>query len=349
MKYNKVIHVFTLMKGILSNPWLSCLLISLLCLGSCRFSSSRLQVDISKIPLKGIQIHRYDKALFTIPLDSLQNGLRQIRPQFLFFLNTDLSDSAKINNLKEYMTNIRTIEFYTASRNRFPDLSNLELDLTDAFRHLLYYYPDAPIPRVYTYISGGEYEHPVQYVDSVLLIALDAYLGTGFTPYGADGLPLYKVTRMEPGFILPDCIRAIEEAYYPVSYPGNTLLDQMIDAGKRLFFIDAMIPEYPDRFKISYTEKQMDWIKANESQVWAAIIENQLLFASQGSTIRTFLADGPFTADFSPASPPRLGEYLGWRIVKAYMEENPEITLQELIYETDTQKILSRSKYKPSK
>ncbi|MBN1198850.1 MAG: hypothetical protein JXA23_05830 [Bacteroidales bacterium] len=337
------------MKNTRSNLWLSSLLISLLFLVSCRFSSSRLQVDVSEVPLEEVVIHRYDQALFAIPLGQLQEGLMQIRPQFSFFLNTDLSDSLKINNLKEYLTNIRTIEFYTASRERFPELTNLEHDFTDAFRHLIYYFPDATIPRVYTYISGGEYEHPVQYVDSVLLIALDAYLGTGFTPYGADGLPLYKVARMEPDFILPDCIRILGEAYYPVIYPGNTLLDQMVDAGKRLYFLDAMIPDYPDRFKIAYTEKQMEWIKTNESQVWAAIIENQLLFASRGSIIRTFMADGPFTADFSPASPPRLGEYLGWRIVKAYMEENPEITLQGLIGENDTQKILSGSKYKPSK
>lgn len=348
MKYNKVIHVFPTMKNLPSNHCLS-LFIFLMVIGSCNRSSSRLHVNVSEIQIDRIKVHRYDQALFSIPPDDLEEGLTQIKPLFPFFLNTDLGNSAKINNLKEYLTNIRTREFYTASRDRFSDLSGLEKNLTDAFRHLIYYYPDATIPRVYTYISGGEYGYPVQSIDSVLLIALDAYLGTGFTPYGADGLPMYKILRMEPDFILPDCIRAIEETYYPVSYPGNTLLDQMIDAGKRIYFVDAIIPDYPDRFKISYTEKQMDWVTVNEAHVWAAIIENQLLFTSRGSTIRTFLADGPFTADFSPESPPRLGEYIGWRIVAAYMEENPEITLQELIDATDSQKILSGSKYKPRK
>ncbi len=349
MKYNKVIHVFIPMKRFPSNCFLPLLFILLMITGSCNWSSPRLQVDVSAIPLDAVEVHRYDKALFSIPLDRLEDGLEQIKPLYPFFLNTDLRDSAKINNLKEYLTNSRTREFYSASQERFTDLSALERNLTDAFRHLLYYYPDATIPRVYTYISGGEYDHSVQYVDSVLLIALDAYLGTGFKPYAADGLPLYKIVRMEPDFVLPNCIQAMEEAYYPVRYPGNTLLDQMVDAGKRLYFLDAMIPDYPDRLKIAYTEKQINWAIAHESQVWAAIIENQLLFASQGSTIRTFLADGPFTADFSPESPPRLGEYIGWRIVKAYMEENPEVTLQELIDETNSQKILSESKYKPSK
>ncbi|MBE0648912.1 MAG: hypothetical protein IH596_14165 [Bacteroidales bacterium] len=317
--------------------------------GSCNWSRPRLQVDVSEIPMNDVKVHRYDQALFAIPLDRLETGLGQIKPSYPFFLNTDLSDTAKINNLKEYLTNGRTIEFYNASQARFKDLTGLEQNLTDAFRHFIYYFPDAVIPRVYTYISGGEYDHPVQFVDTVLLIALDAYLGTDFKPYGADGLPLYKIVRMEPEFILPGCIRAMEEAYFPVTYPGNMLLDQMVDAGKRLYFVDAMIPDYPDSLKISYTEKQMAWVTANEAQVWAALIENQMLFSSQGSTIRTFLADGPFTAEFSQASPPRLGEYLGWRIVKAYMEENPDVTLQELMDEADSQKILSRSTYKPRK
>lgn len=349
MKYNKVIHVFIRMKRFPLNCHLPLLFFMLLAAASCNWSTSRLQVNLSGVEVPDVRVHRYDLALFAVPPDNLTEGLEAIRPRFPFFLNTDLSDTAKINNLREYLTNIRTVEFYDASRSQFTEMTSLERELTEAFRHLLYYYPDIALPRVYTYISGGEYEHPVQYVDSVLLIALDAYLGTGFKPYAADGLPLYKIVRMEPGFILPNCIRALEEAFYPVSYPGNTLLDQMVDAGKRLYFMDAMIPDYPDRYKIAYTEEQMKWITANEAPVWAAIIEHQLLFQSQGSTIRTFMADGPFTADFSPESPPRMGEYLGWRIVKAYMEENPDVTLQELIDEVDSQRILSQSRYKPSK
>lgn len=349
MKYNKVIHVFTPMKHILPVRHLPFYVIPLLMVVSCHWSSSRLEVDTSAVPLDEITIHRYDQALFAVPQENLVEGLEQIKPSFPFFLDTDLRDTSKLNNLKEYLTNARTVEFYTASQQRFSDLSKLEGDLTEAFRHLLYYYPDAGIPRVYTYISGGEYDRPIQLVDSVLLIALDAFLGVGFSPYAADGRPLYKIVRMEPEFILPGCIRAMEEAYYPIRYPGNTLLDQMIDAGKQLYFVDAMMPDYPDRVKISYTEKQMEWINANEAQVWAAIIENRLLYASRGSTIRTFLADGPFTADFSPESPPRLGEFLGWKIVKSYMEKNPEVTLQELLDEADSQKILSASGYKPSK
>ncbi len=316
---------------------------------ACNWSKSKLDIDVSHISLKEVDIHRYDQALFDIPLDRLLEGLEAIKPEFLFFLDTDLTDSAKIINLKEYLTHVRTVEFYQEVCRQYPELPLLEEELTDAFRHLKYYYPDIRIPRVYTYISGGEYDISVQIVDSVLLVALDSYLGVEFSPYASDRIPVYRMQRMVAENILPDCIRSMQESLYPVRYPGNTLLDQMIDAGKRVYLIDAMIPDYPDRFKIGYTKNQMDWVTANEAHVWSAIIENQFLYSSHGTTIRSFLADGPFTADFSSESPPRLGEYLGWQIVKAYMEQNQDITLDELINETESQKILMESKYKPKK
>ncbi len=316
---------------------------------ACNWSKSRLNIDVSNVAIEQVNIHRYDQALFDIPLDQLPDGLKDIKPEFLFFLDTDLSDSAKINNLKEYLTHVRTVEFYQEVGRQYPDLLLLEAELTNGFRHMKYYYPDMQIPRVYAYISGGEYEMPVQFVDSVLLIALDSYLGVEFNPYAADRIPVYRMQRMVAENILPDCIRSIQKSIYPVRYPGNTLLDQMVDAGKQIYLIDAMIPDYPDRYKIGYTEDQMSWATTNAPQVWSAIIENQFLYSSHGSAIRTFLADGPFTADFSAESPPRLGAYVGWQIVKAYMEQNPDVTFEELINEADGQKILTGSKYKPKK
>jgi uncharacterized protein YjaZ len=61
------------------------------------------------------------------------------------------------------------------------------------------------------------------------------------------------------------------------------------------------------------------------------------------------MADGPFTAEFSKDAPARLGEWLGWQIVREYYEKNPEVTLQLVMTETDAQKILSNSGYKPEK
>jgi uncharacterized protein YjaZ len=110
-----------------------------------------------------------------------------------------------------------------------------------------------------------------------------------------------------------------------------------------------MIPSTADRLKIGYSEAQYNWILKNEQHVWAAIIENRLLYTTDGQLIRAFMADGPFTAEFSRESPARLGEWIGWQIVRRYMANNDAVSLAALMAEKDAQKILTLSRYKPEK
>jgi uncharacterized protein YjaZ len=318
-------------------------------LSGCSNSSHRLDVDVSRINLPELKIHRYDVDLFNINLSQLQLGLESIKPAYRFFLDTDLSDPAKLNDMKAYLESPRNLGFHKAVDSAYSQIPGLEKDLTLAMKHYLYYYPGSKIPRIYAYISGGDYDFPVQFADSVLLIGLDNYLGAGFKPYIADGLPLYRISRMTSSDIIPDCMKVLGKITYPEQFPGNTLLEQMIDAGKRLLFVDAMIPQTEDRLKIGYSKEQYDWIVKNEAHVWAAIIDNRMLYTTDGKLIRSFLADGPFAAEFSKESPARLGEWLGWQIVRKYLENNPEVTLQEVMNEKNSQKILNLSHYKPEK
>jgi hypothetical protein len=251
--------------------------------------------------------------------------------------------------MRDYLTNPRNIDFYHAVKDKFRDLTQIEKDLAEGFRHIRYYFPAAEIPRVYSYISGGDYENPVQFSDSVLIIALDTYLGQGFKPYLSDGLSLYKTQRMTPDHIVPDCMRACVNQFIPSDISLNTFLDQIIHAGKRLYLLDASIPDIAQSLKISYTTEQYTWAVKNEKHVWSAIIENRMLYSTDMQTQRLFLADGPFTAAFGKESPPRLGEWIGWQIVKSYMNNHPEITLQQLLKKNDAQEILMQSGYKPEK
>jgi hypothetical protein len=318
-------------------------------LSSCNWHKDRLTIDVSDLKIQQVRIGRYDQDLFKIPVNDLKAGLMAIRPSYLFFLGTDLNDTMKLAEMKAYLTNPRTIDFHNACNVKFPDLSSYEIALTDAFRHYKYYFPGALIPRVYSYISGGDYENPVQFSDSVIIIALDTYLGSDFKPYLSDGLSIYKVQTMTPDYIVPDCIMALSNSVAPPSPLANTLLDQMIDAGKRLYITDALLPSAQGNLKIKYTREQFDWITKNESHVWSAMIENRMLYSSNGQLLRAFFADGPNSAAFGNESPPRLGEWIGWRIVKSFMDNNTEITLSQLIREKDAQKILTLSGYKPEK
>ncbi|MCX6250686.1 MAG: hypothetical protein NTX61_08040 [Bacteroidetes bacterium] len=323
---------------------------SLFLLFSCNHSDSkRLYVDVSGIQVPRIIIHRYDIDLFKSAGGDLRTGLESIKSQYRFFLGTDLSDPAQLQKMADYLTNERNVGFHQACEAKFKNLTNIENDLTNAFRHLKYYFPQAGIPRFYSYISGGDYDNPVQMADSVVLIALDTYLGKDFKPYQADGIPLYKTERMDKDHIVPDCMKALVFPLITSNTQSINLLSQMVEAGKKLYFLDAMLPDVADKLKISYNDKQNDWITGSEAHVWAAIIENQMLYSTDNQVIRIFMSDGPFTPEFTKESPPRLGEWIGWQIVRGYMSRNGKVSLKELMVEKDAQKILTFSGYKPKK
>jgi uncharacterized protein YjaZ len=315
----------------------------------CGPGKQRLDVDVSAIGVADVVIHRYDLDLFRLNPGQLQQGLESMKPAYRFFLDTDLGDPARLSEMRAYLENPRNIAFHAAVDSQFRETGKLEKDLTMAFRHYLYYFPGFKVPRVYAYISGGDYDFPVQFADSVMLIGLDNYLGKAFRPYVSDGLAAYRIDRMTLENIVPDCMRVLGKITYPAQVPGNTLLEQMVDAGKRLLFLEAMVPEAGGAVIMGYSKAQFDWVKANEAHVWAAIIENRILYTTDGKLIRTFMADGPFTAEFSKEAPARLGEWLGWQIVRKYFENNPGVTLPQLMNEPDAQKILSQSGFKPEK
>ena len=308
-----------------------------------------LDVDVSKISCEPVKIRRYDLELFNTNNADFINEVKKLQPAYRLFLGDSLDDPSKLSTLKEYLDNPRNQDLIKAVRLKYPEVNTIEAGLTDAFKHFKYYFPKFPVPAVYAYISGGDYEYPVQYSDSVLLIGLDNYLGKDYKPYRADGVSLYRLQRMDEEFIVPAAVGLLANSMFPVETGGTSLLDAMVEAGKRLYIVDAILPATPDRIKIGYTPEQMDWITKNEHQVWAAIIENRMLYSNDGRVIRVFMSDGPFTAEFSKESPPLLGPWTGWQIVKQYMQKNPGISLEELLKEKDSQKILAGSKYKPGK
>jgi hypothetical protein len=113
--------------------------------------------------------------------------------------------------------------------------------------------------------------------------------------------------------------------------------------------MDAVMPETSDTLKIGYTQNQLVWCDENEAGIWAYFLENDLLFESDYLKIQKYLAEAPFTPGIGEKSEsaPKLGIWTGWQIVKKYMDKNPEVSLQQLMLESDSQKILSLSKYKP--
>ena len=124
----------------------------------------------------------------------------------------------------------------------------------------------------------------------------------------------------------------------------------MIYYGKVLYFKDVMIPFKEDEEKISFTKEQLNWAIDNESYIWRYFVERELLFDTDSKLLKRFINPAPFSKfnlELDTESPGRLGQYIGWQIVRAYMNNN-DVALQQML-STNAEDIFNNSKFKPRK
>jgi len=316
---------------------------------SCKNDGGSLKVDLSEIDDVDIKINRYDKELYEIDLNNLHKELEVLNQQYYLFIQGKYNDTLSLMKIREHLSDSIMQNIYKDCIGTYPDLNSLETGLAMALRYFKYYYPESNNIKVYSYASGVQFEYPVIFEDTILMIGIDNYLGSDYEYYTKFGIPAYRTARMSGDNILADCIKEIANRKIPFNMSGKTLLDNMIHQGKIYYFIDAMLPDVPDSLKIGYSNEKLVWCKNFEVNIWAHIIENDLLFTKDYSKINKLFTDGPFTGSISKESPARLGSWVGWQIVRAYMNKNSDISLKELISETNSQKIIKVSKYKPER
>jgi hypothetical protein len=129
--------------------------------------------------------------------------------------------------------------------------------------------------------------------------------------------------------------------------PGNRLIDHMIHNGKILYITDLLLPEVHDTIIHEYSGAQLDWCYENELQMWSFFFDQKLFYEANPTKIAKYIYPSPKSPDMPDAAPGRTANFIGWQIIKAYMDRQPETTIKELINLTDSQLIMEKSKYKP--
>lgn len=316
--------------------------------------TNRLDVDISDVKVAEVQIPRFDSDLFALNANNISSSLPKLRnsyPGFAdLFINNILcqrgiADSACIPEIIRFVTDKDMRGAYDDCQVAFPDMKIIEEQLTDVFRHYNYYYPNAALPNVVAMMSG--FNFGIVAADSTFGIGLEMYLGSKNRFYDMRQFPNYKRQNMRKEYIVRDLVHFWMSKAFPDKGKSASLLNEMIHQGKLLYLVDALMPQVSDTIKIGFTKKQLDWCVENEANMWGHLIKNEFLYSNDARTITKFTGEAPFTTGFVKESPGRTGVWIGWHIVRKYMESNPDITLDGLMQGNDPQKILAQSKYKP--
>ena len=180
-----------------------------------------------------------------------------------------------------------------------------------------------------------------------LFISLDTYLGKEHPFY--IGLQEYLKKNFEKDQILPDIANEIAEVYVPQP-DSKTFLAHMLYYGKILYLKDRFLPKVADHNKIGYTEEELKWALENEEEIWRYFVEKEVIFDTNPELYSRFLYPAPFSKfylELDAESPARLGQFIGWQVIRRYMDKN-ELSIQEMLT-TDAETIFNKANYKPKK
>lgn len=307
-----------------------------------------LNVDCRNLEPQTVEVLEYNKALFAIDTADFEAGIRAIQPQFQALLG-DTLEPYEMVFLKEFVTDTFIMRINELVEETFPNSDAISNKVKGVYQHFKYYYPEVTMPPTFTYVSGINFDNgPVMISPEAVMISLDFYLSNKDLVYDKVGMPRYVSRRCQPASLTKDLAEAMYYSYVFMDVKAKNVLKEMIDRGKKYYFIEAMDPTLNDSVLLGYSSQQMEWVQDNEGQIWATIVGNNMLYANGFEQYRVLFNDGPFTAAFSENAPARLGDFVGLQIVRAFMSNNDE-SLQSLLQMTDYQDILQRSQYKPRK
>lgn len=329
------------------------LLLSLSVISGCRPDGRRDIPDVSGIGAD-ISIRRFEQDLFRLDTSRMAEGLARLEeayPEFmpLFFgqiLGVAPTDTAFARG---FVAHPAVRRLYDTCQVVYGDMAGIKTELEQAARFFRHYFPEEVLPTVTTFISEYSIAAFV-YGENDLAIGLDLFLGETY-PYrqidpNNPAFSSYLTRTFNRSHLVSKAIQALVDGLAGPP-PGNRLLDLMVHNGKKLYALDVLLPYTPDSIKLEITPQQVQWLNDNELEMWAYFLKEELLYSSDWQNIRKLVEYSPHSPGMPPEAPGRTANWVGWQIVKAYMEKHPETKLPQLFALQDAQALMDASRYRP--
>ncbi len=338
--------------------------------------SSQPEVDISNIDFE-LDFKRADQQMYACaqalhdqpqmdPFEAYETFLKEDRDFYLALLGIEhidlqqtdgqlLADSLIINNICPLLADSSMYQLLDTIQRAFPSTYDLKSQIAAPIKRLIYHFTldSLEIPSFRTYANGYIPDGTTQSVDQLQIlpgfigIGLHYFLGEGFQYYPRD-VPQYVRTQFQPEYIDVVLVSALSEGMVSpiVVQKQPTLLDKIIQAGIKQYFMDQLLPQTPDSLKLFYSQSHMEFAEEYEAFLYKDVIDH--LYDIDFVVHRDYLGNKPYSTHISEDAPPRVGQFIGWKIVHAYMKRNPDITLPQLCRMRNYSLIFKEAKYRPN-
>ena len=227
-------------------------------------------------------------------------------------------------------TTIQRLEKYI--QQEFKNKKEIERKISDGFSHLKYHFPKGKQPKNIVYLNAL-FNSGVFCTETEIGIGLERFLGE--TNEIVKRLPSqfyfdWMKKAMDKQYLERDVLAGWIETHYLEEVSG-TLAEHIVRAGKIMYLTEAAFPNEDPSLILRYSKEDYQWALDNEYTFWKYLVDENLLFKIDEKTTMNMLNEGPFTPGLpSQESPDRLGQFIGWRMIHSYMEQN-DISVSELI------------------
>tara|TARA_B100001250_G_C19767858_1_gene775621 strand:+ start:234 stop:1250 length:1017 start_codon:yes stop_codon:yes gene_type:complete len=323
------------------------LVFSVSCNNNLKLKKEKLKTkkEINKCERKQF-FFRSELNLFQTEGRNLDTVIKNLNSDYPYFFHDSL-----IGFFKDIAVDKNFNIIFDSVYTHFSDMDQLFNIINLGFCSLENYF-SASHPRIVTMIDDDIIDafsppfNPIAYDDekNIIFIQLQWFLGKDHVFYSNRNQPIpeYLTERYHQKFI-PSMLFNTVGSYYSIKNNNTDLLGAMINEAKPYFFTELMLPQLNDNLIFATNQNDIDFFNQNVGSVWRYILENQFLFSSESILKQHFITPSKTT---QLGTPGRFGVWIGWQILRSYYNNN-DVSLQEILKETNYLEILNKSNYKP--
>ena len=312
-------------------------------------SFNPLDADVSKVEVN-IKFEQLKGQNFISDQSAFESTFQK-KPEVMSLLINNYSqkegkDSSQYQIWKSFFTKEYVMALEKEIDIEFSDLKKENKKLLLSFKRLKSHFPNKELPKEIiftntnfggnTYLGNGN-----------LIVGLERYLG-GYKEeikkiIPPNEFPLWMQNGFDKKFMHRDVIMStiLNNKTIPNS-SSEYLIEKIIEWGKVYVLTEMALrlnnEDIPPGILLRWTKDEFSWAKTNEKAFWTYLSKNDMLFLTSEKTKAFILNNGPYTIGYSEQSPDRMGQYLGWKMVRNYIF-NEKISLREMVH-IDYKKIL---------
>ncbi len=218
--------------------------------------------------------------------------------------------------------------FYPDIENRLGDIEGVESSLAQLNDNIISTFTRIHPQRFYGIVSP--YQNRIVTADSMTFIALNHYLGADYEGYAS--LPDYQRRLKYLQRIPIEVAEALIATAYPYMPSDDaTLVDRLLYEGALANAVISLVPDVTIKDYLGWDDDGLSFAEKNEGDIWNIIVLRDYLYSSDPTVADRMIAPSPASQIISPDVPPRIGRYIGYRIVESYLKNKSTGNIERLL------------------